>query len=619
MKRVVRWLCALAGGLPAVICGAPTDDEMVVRRNADSLKIEVHTTIRAGEVALHLHSDRNARVPRFSDVSPLQPPAWPEFRKAGPESWFPVIDIVVDDAMEAVAELGDVPVDAQVSWNGWVWREKSPATPVMKFPAARMLQWENTLWSDRGGVQLARFYVRRPVKNSTLTLRLLAPGWSGRIELVSRGPSGRETVLRSHRIEGVDAVASSRPSGRGLEPTRLHAALAEVVDYTLRNRVSDPHDPMRGGLYVFYDLDARTFRTSHWLWSWGPSVALLLDARRQPGVAARFGEDRLVAVAREIGEASLRTVPREPHHPARGIPLSRWDRAPAFDFGHEQAITPCDGAFLAAWAWVRLGEVTGDPKWREACRELVAAIDRLMNDFPVPPQNYFPDYGRWDNKVIDEAGFGVELFAELHRVGGGEALRESGRRYIEQHLNALGRDDGLWDRVYFLDGRPNRPTMRMTRGLGWPMEGLLAAHRLLPEGGRYLDLARRMAAPILAAQQPEGWWGHRFDQPADAYGVGMKDTALWCWLLYELHAHTGEPRDLAAARRALAWLLDQQYFGDDERARGGHVEVSPHSAVGPRPWFRVASTYGGAFFGLALLKELQVQVGTMPTTKPSKS
>ncbi|MDO8736119.1 MAG: hypothetical protein Q7K29_03450 [Thermoleophilia bacterium] len=121
-----------------------------------------------------------------------------------------------------------------------------------------------------------------------------------------------------------------------------------------------------------------------------------------------------------------------------------------------------------------------------------------------------------------------------------------------------------------------------------------------------------MAGHLLAAQQLGGWWGHRFDQPAEVWGEGMKGTALWCWLFYELHRQSGDPQHLAAARRALGWLLDRQNFGDDSRARGGLVAVSPHSAVGIRPWFRVSSTYGAAFFGLAVLEELRLQERTAP-------
>jgi rhamnogalacturonyl hydrolase YesR len=371
---------------------------------------------------------------------------------------------------------------------------------------------------------------------------------------------------------------------------------------------------MRGGLYLFYDLDARTYRTPHWVWGWGPSAGLLLEAREMPEMNALFGSSRLLKAAEGIGDASLRTVSHDPSHPARGIPISRWDRSPRFDYGHELAITPCDAAFLAGWTWVRLWEATGDTKWRDASTTLAASLERLMAEFPIPPQNYWPDYGRWDTKVIDEAGFGVELFAELHRVTGDARMRELGRRYIEQHIAALGRPDGLWDRTHFLDGRPNTPTIRMTRGLGWPMEGLLAAHRLLPEEGRYLDLARQMAEHLMAAQKPEGWWVHRFDQPVEEWGIGTKGTALWCWLFYELHRHTNDPRHLSAARRALAWLLDEQEFGEDPHARGGHVTVSPHSAVGYRPWYRVTCTYGAAFYGLALLQELEVQASAIEST-----
>lgn len=578
--------------------------ELSVVRENNTLVIGLRDAVPKGNLALRIHSDRNASVACYSDVSPLQPKAWPDNRRpAGPELWWPVIDFAVDDEMEAVVELADIPADTRVSWNGWVRREKQPADATLRFSAARLLQWENTLWVDHAGPRLTRFYLSTPLPATGLTMRLLDPDWSGRIEVVSG-----DAVLATQRVELPPAAPSAaRPPGVRLEPARLQGALAAAVRHTLASVVTDPRDPMHGGLYVFYDLDARAYRTSHWIWGWGPSAGLLLDVRRMPEMATQFGTDRLLAAAQGIGEAALRTVSHNPASPVRGIPASRWDRAPAMDYGHEYALTPCDAGFMAAWTWVRLGEATGDPKWSRACADLADALDRLMREFPIPPQNYWPDLGKWDDRVIDEAGFGVELFAEMFRVTGDPRMRGLGRLYMEQHLAALGRPDGLWDRVHFLDGRPNRPVVNMTRGLGWPMEGLLAAHRLLPEDERYLELAKQMAAHLLAAQHPEGFWVHRFDQPAEVWGVGMKGTALWCWLFYELHRQTNDPQHLAAARRALGWLLDQQDFGADPRARGGLVAVSPHSAVGIRPWFRVSSTYGTAFFGLALLEELRLQ------------
>ena len=115
-----------------------------------------------------------------------------------------------------------------------------------------------------------------------------------------------------------------------------------------------------------------------------------------------------------------------------------------------------------------------------------------------------------------------------------------------------------------------------------------------------------MAEHLLKAQQPDGSWAFQFDQPVKKVGVSEKGTALWSLLLYRLHSGTKDPRHLAAARRALRWCIDQQYTGPDMEAHGSIVGVSPHSAVGYRPWFRVACVYTSGFFGLAVLEELKL-------------
>lgn len=575
------------------------------------LYFDVQAPPDAARLVLRIRSSRNNPVVRFSDVSPLQPASFAGPVPAGGEIWYPVIDVELDTDMAAVAEFSDLPAgEISAAWNGWTTRTSFPLSSTLRFSADRLLQWENSLWVDQAGPRMTDFYLLLPLPatRSPRSIRCLDPAWSGSVELLCNEGLPE---LRSLAVAEVAHVSPeiTRPasSASPLEPQRLREALAGAVAYTLRSQVRDPSDPMRGGLYVFYDLDAGCFRSSHWVWAWGPSAGLLLEVRKFPGLVPAVSADALLRVATEIGDAALRTVAHAPDHPARGMPVSRWDRSPRFGGGYECAFTPCDAAFLAAWTWVRLDEATGDPKWRAASEELVTSLERLMQEFPVPPQNYWPDKSAWDLRVIDEAGFGVELFTEQFRLTGDSRLRDLGRKYMDQHLAVLGRSDGLWDRVHFFDGRPNIQTIRMTRGLGWPMEGLLAAHRLMPEGNRYLDLARRMAEHLMAAQAQEGWWAHRFDRPVEQWGIGTKGTALWCWLLYELHRYTGDPVHLDAARRALAWLVEQQYPGPDTNAAGGHVAVSPHSAVGYRPWFRVTSSYGSAFFGLALLEELRLQ------------
>lgn len=91
---------------------------------------------------------------------------------------------------------------------------------------------------------------------------------------------------------------------------------------------------------------------------------------------------------------------------------------------------------------------------------------------------------------------------------------------------------------------------------------LLAARRF--DDGPYLDAARRNAEFLLRAQLPEpqpGWaqtfdrtltpvWGRKFEPPA----VASRETAGTIEALLEAHAVLGDPRLLAAAQRAAAWL-----------------------------------------------------------------
>jgi uncharacterized protein YyaL (SSP411 family) len=140
------------------------------------------------------------------------------------------------------------------------------------------------------------------------------------------------------------------------------------------------------------------------------------------------------------------------------------------------------------------------------------------------------------------------------------------------------------------------------------MEGLLAAHRMMPDG-RYLEPAKRMADSLLRGQAPEGYWAYNFARGKDEVGIAQKGTALWSLLFYRLYAATGDPKHLEAARKALAGLLANQYAGPDAEAKGSVYESTPGSAVGYRPWFRVSCTYGSAFFGLAVLEELRLQNG----------
>jgi hypothetical protein len=360
---------------------------------------------------------------------------------------------------------------------------------------------------------------------------------------------------------------------------------------------------MHGGFFLFYDFDARTFRNSYWQWGWGPSIRSLLRVRDIPELG--FDPTELLNTAESAARASMRYRVENQKDPLVKTPITRWSRSTAVEDFYFPAITLADLLFLAGWAWVPLYETTGNRVYLE---ESIFACDltgKLMDQFPIIPHSYCPAAGEWYDFALCETGFGMEGFAEAYRVIGDERIRELGERFIGQHLDTFQRDDGLWERLLVLETGEVRPGEHHTRGVGWAMEGLLASHRMSPNGP-YLDLAERMAAQVLAGQHPDGYWTFYFNQPKESVGTTQKGTAIWSYLLYRLYSHTGEEKYLSAARKALLWCLDQQYFGDDPEGWGSISDANPQSGVGYRKWFNMSCLYTSGFFGLALMEELQL-------------
>lgn len=604
--RRTRWcalLCltvALAAAANGLAAAAAT-----LRAQREGRNLELVATLSADvtEVELRILSTRNQSVPKHTDVSPLAPKAATPRRAEANETWFPVVDVQLTEGIEGMARFE--PAAGFYAINGWVQREKKLVEPRVTIPGRQLELWENALWLEPAASQLREFYLRQrlPVRAGALrhTLRLLSDDWSGVLSLHAVD-NGAELA----RLEVAPVEPKTRPiadQAAGLRRERLLASLAATVEFTVRAHHRNPGSPFDGGLFQFYDLDARTYRSVHWIWGYAPSVKLLLDAARIPEVAARFGPGELVRIANEIGLMTLRFSERSA---IDMLVTSRWERRPELPLGFAEALTPADGLFIAGLAWIPLYEATGDERYLAATKRLAVSIERLCRQEDIVPQNYWPATRTWSDFTIDESGFGTEGWAELYRVTGDARYREQGTKYMRQIVAKLERPDGLWDRSYVKSTGKSLPTQRMTRGMGWAMEGLLAMHRLDPAGG-WLERAKKMGDSLIAAQLPDGSWSFNFDQPASVVGISEKGTALWSLLFYRTHAGSKEARHLAAARRALEWCVNHQYAGPDPDAHGGLVGVSPHSAVGYRPWFRVACTYASGFFGLAAIEELKLQ------------
>ena len=599
-------LLSVLVSLSAALPSAAAADALRVSREGRRLELEATLPPGVTEVELRIVSSRNHTVAKHTDVSPLAPKSAAPRRAEPNETWFPIIDFELNPQMEGVATFGGRGGLGAI--NGWIHRDKIMIEPQVVIPGRQLELWENAIWLEPAATTLTGFHVRQrvPVSGGKLrhALQLLSDDWSGTIAVHAVTPDGRGAELARNEVG--PAPSRTKPISalaQGLGRQRLIDSLVATAGFNVRAHHRNPASPFDGGLFQFYDLDARTYRSVHWIWGYGPSVKLLLDAAKIPEVAARFAPGELVKVADAIGRMTLRFSER---NAIDMLVTSRWERRPELQLGFAEALTPADGLFTMGLAWIPLYEATGDERYLTAAKRLAASIERLCEQEAIVPQNYWPATRTWSDFTIDESGFGTEGFAELYRVTGDTRYRDLSRKYLQQIVAKLERPDGLWDRSFVKTTGKSLATQRMTRGMGWAMEGLLAQHRADPQGG-WLARATKMGDSLIATQLPDGSWAFNFDRPPAEVGISEKGTALWSLLFYRAHAASGEARHRDAARKALEWCVNNQYAGPDAEAHGGLIGVSPHSAVGYRPWFRVACTYASGFFGLATLEELKLQ------------
>ena len=598
-----RGLVALVGiGWVAVVGGATP---LPATR---AIEVTLTLPVDVKEVELRFRSARNRPMSKITDISPTHPAPTTVLPSPKPdkEVWYPVVDLQLNAGVTGVLRWQTAPRLIAVNHH---FHGKTEAGQLEMSVAAQQLEsWENSVYCEPA-VALEDFYLRAlvPVINGGLkySVQGLGEEWAGTVARVEASTGKEIEILRRDPRPFVSAQVgggATRPLTRG----NLEQSLRDSVNYLLRSQNRNLASPTAGGLHLFYDLDAQTYRSSHWIWGAGPAVSALLEAEKIPAVAKDFPDRQLTDRADEIGRSGLALRIMDPAHPAYGISLSRWRRAIDLPFGYEQCAAVSDALFLSGWAWIPLYRATGKIEYLRATELLAASTARLMKAYELVPQDYYVDRREWSEHTIDESGFGVEGLRALFECTHDPRYQRQADDYMKQHLAKLARADGLWERGW------NRrtgvmPTIRMTRGLGWSMEGLLAAHEAVPMGG-YLAQAQRLAEQMAQWQRPDGCWVFIADQPIERHGISEKGTALWSLHFYRLYRATGDARHLAVARRALAWCISNQYRGPDRQALGGIVGMTEHSAVGAghRAWFKVACAYTTGFAALAVMEELKL-------------
>jgi hypothetical protein len=433
----------------------------------------------------------------------------------------------------------------------------------------------------------------------TCTVTVNRANWRGRVVLTH--PTRGE-------VASAEVAGPELPRREAVMPERwwqdrtfvAHRAVA-VGRAILEAQNPNPRSLFYGGFDLVYDTQKEAYRMSHWIWAWGPTIKLLLDLEKLPaaksaGVAPRF---RAAAVA--AGKKSLEFGMADPAHPAVGVSTVRWEPSRASPNGWVEYISTADSLFLAGWGWMSLYSETREIIYLERTKQLVAAAERLMKQYPVVPQDWVVERQRWTPHTLDESVFGMIGFTQLYAATESPEVADAGRRFLDSHLKHMGRESGLLERAWLRE--EDKPIWEPDiKGHAWVIEGYIDAYRFSGDK-KYLQLARALAERVMECQREDGAWTYLFKRPTADDPIDDKGIAIWAYLFHELHRVTKDPRHLAAARRALGWCLRHQYLGEDPHLDGAVVNTNSMAYVRRRP---MTILYTNTFFALALLEELKL-------------
>lgn len=589
-----------------------SDARIKLTKEGKQIVVEAYIPRGITEFELRIESDRNHPVSSARDISSTDPDPEGralEFQKSPLDVRYPVVDLILEPGMDGVCIFEEEPVGEYI-FGGPFFRESLPLEKVITLPSHKLEYWENSLMLDYTTPKIEKIYLRKtfPVilRDFQHTIQLLSEDWSGKISIaLLTDDEPREIAsarIESSRILSSKITRIEQMKGGGLSRERLIASLDLLIENGLRRQNNNPYSPMYGNLYAFYDLEAKLHRTNYWTWASTHYVKMVLDAVKVPEIQKLYHTTELIEAVDKIGRNVLKYQLKEEGHPSQGSFMVIWSRR--FN-RYTKWIGTSDSGVMIRWALIPLFQATGDSTYLEASKYWCLQKGSMLDTFEVLPHYYRYDEDRFNESILDETGWDPEGHAALYEVTGDDRFRKIGKEFMDKHMKVFQREDGLWHRAYDWTTGKHVETIKMTRGLGWAMEGLLAMNRMYPDT-IYLEYAKKLAKNLQKSQNPDGSWSFIFDGEAQEVGISEKGTALWSLLFYQLYQATGNSDDLQTARKALSWCLENQYTGPDIEAIGGLVGSTPASMVGIREYFPASCAYTTGFFGLAILEELQI-------------
>lgn len=584
-----------------------------------TLRIAILPDAGADRFELRIYSSRNQPVVRESDASYRDPNRDDKRYGAKYEGMynfnylFPVVDFQFGPQMEGVLEFEDVFYGTWAMNPMYHRGERFPMAKKVVVPARYLEWWENMFHFDNPQANVKAFYMRKIYPGTVGEIReeipLLTKRWEGRAVLCAlRGDQEQVVWEKAFSVAKCEHRPEIKPHvpGEPFAREELLGALDADLEYIFKSWNRKPDSAVPGGTFLFYDYDAKTFRQRNWLWTFGPTMRALLDARDVPEMEAKYGADQMLAMAKSLGDLCVDNQELDPEKPYYGLLLCRLEHnAVNSREGYELKYSPPDGLFQAGWGMMPLYRATGDERYLKFCQVMTETTGALLDMDEIIQQDYFATTGSWKTNTMDEAGFGMEGIAQLYLDTREPRWAAIGRKYIDQLIHHFEMPDGTWARNYFRHSRSVEPPFNLTRGMGWAMMGISSAARM-GLGDQYLEKCGRMASVLQRYQNEDGSWWYRFSEADPVNGVAEKGTAVWTVMFYRLYSLTGDESYLRTARRGLSWLMNSQYRGEDPDGYGGIPVTGPMSGVAYRPFFEMSCQYTAGFLGIALLTELKL-------------